>query len=103
MSTLSAEMAFEIGDFVYLKHHESTPELRPRRYMVYERHIQECHGGVQRFYRVAGLEGPVAEICLSKEIPPMDESAEIERAKACGRVRAALRLIFDHPTETPAG
>lgn len=52
MSVLQAEMEFEIGDIVYHKTALHSDE-RATPFIVIERFVQECHGGIQRQYRIS--------------------------------------------------
>ena len=74
MSVLSADMAYEIGDLVYLRTARHDDTHTPARYMVLGRIVQECHGGVQRQYELSGLNGWVPEILITREPPPDQRS-----------------------------
>ena len=71
MSKLEAEMEFEIGDMVYMKDSVHEPGRLPQPFIVYERHLAECHGGVQRFYAINPGQPHVPGILLTKEMPPL--------------------------------
>jgi hypothetical protein len=70
MSQLAAEFQFEIGDEVVHKSADlschrgflSTEFSPPNKHIVVERHIQQCHGGVQQFYLVRGID-PAGGMC----------------------------------------
>ena len=70
MSSLTVEFAFEIGDLVYFKSATHDIGNTPVKFVVYERLAQECHGGVQRLYRVLGVKDWVPEIVLTSVLPP---------------------------------
>lgn len=76
MSVLSAEMAFEVGDHVYFKHAENDLLSSPKRFAVIARYVEECHGGVQRHYKLFGRDEFVPEIVLTKERPKYEEHGE---------------------------
>lgn len=94
MRTLSAEFDFEVGDEVM---HRSVPILhpqlgvhgRPVKHIVQERHIQECHGGIQTFCRIRGvsLDGGMATSLVDipqselRAYPTEAEFAAYEQAK----------------------
>jgi hypothetical protein len=69
VSELKAEMKFEIGDIVYFAATQHTDSCRPRRFVVYERFAQECHGGIQKLYRVGGEANMVSEPLLTSVEP----------------------------------
>ncbi len=75
MSELKADMAFEIGELVYFKGAIYNTHQTPNRYMVVERYVNECHGGIQRLYKLEGITVQVAEIALTRDVPTMDDSA----------------------------
>lgn len=54
MSSITVDFEFEIGDIVYFKDHDHDATRIPYKYVVFERIAQECHGGVQRLYRLCG-------------------------------------------------
>jgi len=74
---LTVEFQFEIGDFVYFRSARNDREHVPSRYLVMERYAQQCHGGVQRLYKLDGdFAKLVPEICLTREEPAYDSSRE---------------------------
>lgn len=93
MSELKADMAFDVGDIVYHKSALFTQTITPMPQVVIERHVVECHGGVQKFYKLneAGA-ALVPEIALTKEKPAYDDSysrvREEERARMWDQLRA---------------
>lgn len=78
MSTLSAEMAFEIGDVVYFRTAEHRHGTRPKPFIVTGREIEECPGGIQKHYKLGGVSGTAHEMELTKEIPPYQKGAWVE-------------------------
>ena len=80
MSSLTVEFAFEVGDFVYFRSSRNDRDHAPNRFVVMERYGQQCHGGVQRLYKLDGdFTKLVPEICLSREEPAYDTSRERRR------------------------
>lgn len=80
MPELRGETKFAVGDLVYFRtasHHNGT---RPRRYVVTERYLQECAGGVQVLYRLGGLpertDHLIRETELTAEMPPYSDWLE---------------------------
>lgn len=83
MSKIEVEFAFEIGDFVYFKSAPHFDWKNPRKFVVVERLAQQCHGGIQRMYRLGGLVDDasrtlmnVSETELSREKPPYEPISE---------------------------
>lgn len=70
MSSITAEFEFEIGDLVFTRDAEHSNDARPKTFCIYERLAQECHGGIQRLYKVVGFKEAVPEVLLTKEEPP---------------------------------
>lgn len=72
MSELKAEMEFEIGDVVYFKTSLHDKHHTPRKFTVVGRIVEECHGGVQRHFKVASFGDcfMASYIELTKECPP---------------------------------
>jgi hypothetical protein len=81
MSGFQVDFAFEIGDLVYVRGSTHTQTTRPKAFVVYERIAQECHGGVQRLYKVFGLEGLVPEPVLTLDIPPFQRRSALAVAE----------------------
>ncbi len=93
-ATLSAIFAFEIGDFVYFKTAEHNERQAPQKHMVMERHIQECHGGVQTLYSIGGISGLVPSIALTAKKPPYEKSeAELMRESYMRMQRETAELL----------
>lgn len=89
MSTLTADFLFEIGDTVFFSSAQHAAGHRPKQFVIYERLAQECHGGIQRLYRLGGVDMNVPEVLLVRDEPayrPMsqaehDENLKVIRAK----------------------
>ena len=109
MSELKAEMKFEVGDFVYFRNASHHIEALPKRFVVTERLVQECHGGVQRLYKLHGHEGLVPEICLCSDMPPyiagvkerIEELVSLELVHASARRAelASTKMADDLPKD----
>lgn len=69
MSKIEVEFAFELGQIVYVRSSLHTHNVSPTRYVIAERIAQECHGGVQRLYKIYGRDDFVPEIVLTSEEP----------------------------------
>lgn len=70
MSSITVEFQFEIGDFVYMKSAPHTMESVPNAFVVYERIAQQCHGGVQKHYKLGGRDNMIPETLLTRDRPP---------------------------------
>jgi hypothetical protein len=88
MSKVSVEFQFEIGELVYFKAAAHNSSHRPRRFVIYERHVQECSGGVQKLYRLDGCDRLAVEIVLTTKEPPYRPISEEEIAQRIELVRA---------------
>ena len=80
MSMLSAELAFEIGDIVYFKTALHDEHSRPIAFMVLERFVQECPGGIQKSYVLTEQSRPIMEIALTKDKPAYEPSEHSEHS-----------------------
>jgi len=74
MSSITVDFEFEIGDTVYFKAARHNLSDSPKGFTVCERGAVECHGGVQRFYRLTGFDNkdPLSGIpcvALTKDKP----------------------------------
>ena len=69
---------FGVGDIVYFKTAPHNRDKYPNRFMVVERFVQQCHGGVQFLYKLdpPARDGLVPEIVLCIEKPPYEISME---------------------------
>ena len=79
MSKLEAEMAFEIGDIVYFKTALHDEHARPTAFLVLERFLQECPGGIQKSYVLTEQQHAVLEIALTKDRPKYEPSEHYKR------------------------
>jgi hypothetical protein len=69
-SELTATLEFEVGELVYPRSALHCDGQRPRRFVIVERYVQQCHGGVQKLYRLHGVDGNlVSEVALTREEP----------------------------------
>jgi len=93
MSKLEVEFEFEIGDIVFSKAAQHCSGHRPKPFIIYERIAEQCHGGVQRLYKVMGFEGFVPEVVLSRDEPEYRPAPEAE-LKDAARIRAAERRTW---------
>jgi len=94
MKKIEVEFKFEIGQVVYHKTAAHDIVSRPNAFMVVERMMIECPGGVQKSYKLSGKAEAVNEIALAAELPEFTpESEEYIRALAAeeGR-RESIRL-----------
>lgn len=77
---IEVEFEFEIGDLVFFRSSDHAVGIRPKTFCVYERLAQECHGGIQRLYKLGNVPESIPEVLLCKDEPeyrPMSDS-EIE-------------------------
>lgn len=79
MSSITVDFEFEIGDLVYFRGASHHAGVRPKQFCVYERLAQECHGGIQRMYRVTGGTDLFPAVLLTKEQPPYQPACEEEQ------------------------
>lgn len=81
--TLSAEFEFEIGDVVMHRHAGLQDYGNPEKFVVLERLIQQCHGGIQTQYlvRAIGANGGVSQPfhLTGREVTAYLPESEIER------------------------
>ena len=97
MSGFTVEFAFELGQQVFFRDAPHDVDQTPRAFTVYERVAQECHGGVQRLYKLMVGEGRselYPEILLCAEMPPLQplSDAKIEERH---RIEAARRARWE--------
>jgi hypothetical protein len=74
MSEITVSFEFEIGELVFFRDAAHCHGIRPKRFIIEERFAQQCHGGIQRLYRLHGYPRDsgylgVPEIVLSREEP----------------------------------
>ena len=71
-SEVRATFEFEISELVFFKGTQHNRNCRPNQFCVTERIAQECHGGIQRMYRLSGTDPHLLhpEIALTREEPP---------------------------------
>ena len=70
-SEVRAMFEFEIGELVFFKGTQHNRSCRPNQFCVTERLAQECHGGIQKMYRLSGTDPHLLhpEIALTREEP----------------------------------
>ena len=109
MSSITVEFEFEIGDLVFFKGAQHTAGHRPKQFVVYERIAQQCHGGVQKRYRVGGITELVVEPLLVRDEPPYrattqesidDHIAAVHAEQAASEAAWAERLAARRKKET---
>jgi len=93
MSKIESEFKFELGDMVYIRGSQHIAGCRPTHFVVCERIAQECHGGVQQFYKMLGWTGAVSEIALTVEEPAFRPQSDAELAD---RERTLLEDLKTH-------
>ena len=81
-SMITVTFEFEIGELVFFKGTQHTLGCRPKQFCVTERIAQECHGGVQKLYRLSGTDPHLLhpEIVLTREEPAYRPVSVEERA-----------------------
>lgn len=70
MSGFTVDFEFDIGDLVFTKGSQHTEGNRPRLFCISERIAQQCHGGIQKLYKLETIDGWHAEVVLTKDEPP---------------------------------
>jgi len=94
MKKIEIEFKFEIGQVVYFKLAAHDAVSRPNAFMVIERIMQECPGGVQKNYKLSGRAEMINEIALTADLPEFTpESEEYIRSLAAEEGRKeSIRL-----------
>jgi len=78
MSEITVNFEFELGDMVYFKSAQHSLGKRPLRFVVYERLAQQCHGGIQRLYKLGTITELVPEILLRNREPEYSKRCDAE-------------------------
>ena len=68
-NTITVTFQFKPGDLVYFRgaaHHRGQ---RPARFCIETRMAEQCHGGIQRMYRLVGGDRYVPELALTSTEP----------------------------------
>ena len=86
MSKIEVEFEFEIGQLVFFKGSQHTRSNRPKMFPIFERHAQECHGGIQKLYKLSFITELVPEVVLTTEEPQYRPACEEERKEAGWRL-----------------
>ncbi len=81
MSRIEVWFIFEIGELVYFRGAPHNLRNIPQQFVVSERIAHECHGGIQRFYRLVGVPDLVPELGLSRITPPYQRRDPSARAE----------------------
>ncbi len=69
-SEVRATFEFEIGELVFVKSATHIKGSRPKQFLILERVIQQCHGGIQLMYLLDVPDLPLRpEIALTREEP----------------------------------
>ena len=69
MGELKAIMLFSVGEMVYIKSAANDRLSTPNQHVITERYLQECHGGIQKLYKLYGALDLVPEIVLTRDEP----------------------------------
>ena len=79
-SEVRATFEFEIGELVYIRSANHAKGVRPRRFIILERIVQQCCGGIQLFYLLDDPNIPQrSEILLTREEPAYRPDSAAER------------------------
>lgn len=84
MTEITVDFEFELHEIVYLKHAEYSRNMKPVRHIIIERSAVECHGGVQKMYRLLDGQRLIPEPILTKSLPipeGWDVAAFIDKLK----------------------
>jgi len=105
LGVLSAEFEFEIGDEVMHANaslgSDSLLGVTPAKLIVVERVIQQCHGGIQKFCKVRGVQADgnfsgLVDICTF-ELRPYPTQCELDKisdaAEEARDARSAARRM----------
>ena len=98
MTTLTAEMAYEIGQIVYMRDALHNAGSQPTPHIITERFVQECHGGIQRLYKFSGDTSVHSEVALTDkelEYVPTSDARIDDEIRIAGRRHAADRARWD--------
>ena len=69
-SSITVTFEFEIGELVFIKSATHIIGSRPKRFLILERVVQQCHGGIQLMYLLDVPNLPLRpEIALTREEP----------------------------------
>ncbi len=69
MSKIEVEFEFKIGQLVFFRDAQHTRSDRPMMFVIYERLAQQCHGGIQKLYKLSRYDGLFPEVVLTTEEP----------------------------------
>ena len=92
--TVAVEFEFAKGEILYRRDSNHGEGMVPRPFMVQERHVVDCHGGVQKLYKLVGEGGQFPEFSLSREMPPFQPASDALLADRA-RVAEARRQEYD--------
>ena len=69
---------FKVGDIVYTKCANNNAHAVPNKFIITERHLNQCSGGIQFSYTIGGVlkSFKVQEIELCKEPPPYEKMSK---------------------------
>lgn len=76
MTGINVEFKFEIGDLVYIKGTSHDFDHRPNQFLIVERLVQQCHGGIQLLYKLLDRTQHHPEIVLTREQPAYKSASD---------------------------
>lgn len=100
MSGFEVDFEFEIGELVFVKSALHADGVRPKYFVIIERLAQQCSGGIQRLYKLAGEEGVVPEIALTRDEPPYRPPSDAEMTQRQRQRQAEQRGWFEAAVES---
>ena len=96
---VTVEFAFNIGEVVWHRAAVAGGQYKPHAWIVIERHAVQCHGGVQKFYKLNDCAGPmVPELALTSDEPP-----PASRVEWCMNTEPTRKESDNADTDTEAG
>ena len=100
-STITVAFEFDIGELVFFSDAQHTRGHRPKQFCVTERLAQECHGGVQKLYRLSGTDPRQMhpEIALTREEPAY---RPVSSEQLADELRAAFPWWTGEPKVEPS-
>lgn len=100
MRSLTTSFEFDVGEVVFFKGDQHCAGHRPKAFVICGLVARHHRGGVQRFYRVGGVDEDIPGVLLAREEPeyrPMSRAARRERVEMIEEGER-LRLNKSSPT-----
>lgn len=81
MDSVTVSFQFAVGEIVYFRTAQHDHETRPHKFMIVERQMHECSGGMQVAYKLQNSDYLCPEICLTRDRPEFDAEAQTREYK----------------------